>query len=207
MTLPNIASSRLRKYFFFLVGAGATLLLYQSSNRYHVYEPKLLEFSTVDKAMPFWSWTVWFYFTEYVIFFCAYFGLKESKNISKYFYAYMGILLVSTAVFIFYPVTFPRADYPIAGMGLSDRALAFLRTHMDTPANCLPSLHVSSCFVSAFCFLPECKKRAGFFFLWSILVAISTMTTKQHYWVDVWTAFILTGLFYWLCFHKLEIRD
>ena len=207
MTLPNIANTTKSRILFFLVGAAATLILYQTTNRIHLYEPQLLEFDAIDKIMPFWTWTTWVYFTEYVIFFCAYFGLKKSENVSRYFYAYMGILLFSCIVFVFYPVTFPRADYPILGNSISDQALLFLRTYMDSPANCLPSLHVSSCFISSFCFWGESRKKAVFYFVWSSLVAISTMTTKQHYWIDVWTAFLLTGVFYWICFYPLKIKN
>lgn len=205
MTLPLLVKCGKTKWFYFAVGAVATLVLYQVTNRFHLKPPILLEFGHIDRLMPFWSWTVWVYFTEYVIFFAAYFGLQKNENVVRYFYSYMAILVISVAIFVLFPVTFPREDYPTLGTSVSDSALTFLRTYMDSPANCLPSLHVSSCFISAFCFLPESRIRAGIFFLWSILVAISTMTTKQHYWIDVWTAFLLTAVVYWFFFHYVKL--
>lgn len=205
MTLPLLVKCGRTKWFYFAVGAVATLVLYQVTNRFHLREPTLLEFGYIDRLMPFWSWTVWIYFTEYVIFFAAYFGLRNNENVVRYFYSYMAILLLSVVVFVVFPVTFPRAEYPTLGNSISDSALLFLRTYMDSPANCLPSLHVSSCFISAFCFWPESRVRTGLFFLWSVLVSISTMTTKQHYWIDVWTAFLLTAVVYWFFFHYVKL--
>lgn len=205
MTLPFLITSRASKWFYFIVGGAATLILYQWTNRNHLVEPVLLSFGPVDEIMPFWPWTIWVYITEYIIFLCAYFGLRRRENVTRYFYAYMAILLFSTVVFVVYPVTFPRHDYPVTGNSISDMALLFLRTHMDEPANCLPSLHVSSCFISAFCFWPENRRKAVWFFLWSVLVSISTMTTKQHYFVDVWTSFLLTLLAFWFFFYRVKL--
>lgn len=205
MTLPLLVKDRLSKWTYFILGGAATLLLYQWTNRYHLREPTLLPFDLIDKHMPFWTWTVWIYVTEYIIFLCAYFGLRKKENVTRYWYAYMAILIFSIIVFVLYPVTFPRADYPVLGNSISDQALIFLRTYMDAPANCLPSLHVSSCYISSLCFWSESRKKALGYFAWSTLVAISTMTTKQHYFVDVWTAVLLTGVSYWFFFYRVKL--
>jgi hypothetical protein len=171
----------------------------------HLTEPRLLEFGAVDNVMPFWPWTVWIYFTEYAFFVYAYFWLNDLRLVTRYYYAYMAILLFSITVFLLFPVTFPRDSYPAIGDSISVSALNFLRMYMDAPANCLPSLHVSSCFISSLCFWQESRWRAVLLSLQSCLVAISTMTTKQHYFVDVWTAMILTGVCYWFFFYKVEL--
>lgn len=206
MILPQLVYDRKTKWLYFFIGGAATLILYQWTNRFYWTEPRLLKFDAVDSVMPFWTWSVWVYFTEYIFFIVAYFGLRSGENITRYFYAYMAILLVSIAVFMVFPVTFPRGDYPVIGNSISDQALIFLRTYMDSPANCLPSLHVSSCYISALCFWRESRKKTWFFLLWSTLVAISTMTTKQHYFIDVWTAMILTAFFFWIFFFRVQFR-
>lgn len=206
MIFPFIVKDRISKWIFFFLGGASTLILYQLSNRVHLFEPAYLRFDPIDQIIPFWPWTIWVYFTEYIIFICAYFGLKSNELVTKYFYAYMTILLLSVVVFIFFPVTFPREDYLIETTSFSTFALNFLRTYMDSPANCLPSLHVSSCFISSFCFWQESKKKAILYTLWSILVSISTMTTKQHYFIDVWTALILTVVVYYFFFYIARLR-
>jgi membrane-associated phospholipid phosphatase len=205
ITLPLLVKDRATKWIFFLVGGAATLFLYPLTNRHLFIEPQLLRFDAVDQIMPFWTWTIWLYVTEYIIFLCAYFGLRTKEDVTRYWYAYMAILLFSLVVFVVFPVTFPRYDYPITGNGISDHALDFLRTYMDSPANCLPSLHVSSCFISAFCFWQESRRKSIFYMVWSALVAVSTMTTKQHYFIDVWTAFLLTMVAYWFFFYRVKI--
>jgi membrane-associated phospholipid phosphatase len=190
----------------FFLGGAATLLLYQWTNRFYFVEPRLLNFDAVDSLMPFWPWTVWVYFTEYIFFIVAYFGLRSTELKTRYYYAYMAILLVSVAVFVIFPVTFPRSDYPVTGNSISDHALIFLRTYMDSPANCLPSLHVSSCYISALSFWKESRTKAWLCVAWSTAVAISTMTAKQHYFIDVWTAMILTAFFFWVFFYCVRLR-
>jgi membrane-associated phospholipid phosphatase len=117
----------------------------------------------------------------------------------------MAILVVSLITFVIYPVTFPRHNYPVLGNSFSDWGLTFLRTYMDAPANCLPSLHVSSCFISSLCFWSESRKKAVLLCLWSAVVSISTMTTKQHYFIDVWTAALLTSAAYWFFFYRVKL--
>ncbi len=205
MTLPFYAKTLSGKLWCFLAGSVCTIFLYQLTNRLQLAAPRLLELGPVDRSMPLLPWTVWVYFSEYIIFFCAYFGLKDNENVMRYFYTYMIVFVISIACFIVFPVTFPRDQFPDAGVGVSDQALYFLRNYMDTPKNCLPSLHVSTCFVSAFCFWRESKKKTLLFSLWALAVAISTMTTKQHYFVDVWTALILTLSVNYYCFNKLKL--
>lgn len=206
MILPQLVHDTGSAFVCLVVGTFFTVSLYQFTNRIHRVEPKLLPFDMVDRTMPFWPKTVWIYFTEYVIFFACYFLLESWLDLARYFYSYMTILFISCIVFWIYPVTFPREKYHLRDYpdNLSKRALSFLRDKMDTPANCLPSLHVSSCFVSAFAFWYQSKILFSIFFVWSVLVGISTMTTKQHYFIDVWTAFLLTVLVFWFYYFQVS---
>ncbi len=205
MKIPWLVRDSKSRWVHLLIGGTCTVVLYQLTNRVHLFEPALLEFGAVDKIMPFLPSTVWIYFTEYAFFVYAYFWMRDLRLVTRYYYAYMTILFVSVTVFMFFPVTFPRSSFPAEGDGISIWAMNFLRNYMDAPANCLPSLHVSSCFISSFCFWQESRKKAIFLSFWSCLVAISTMTTKQHYFVDVWTAMILTAVCYWFFFYKAEL--
>ncbi len=205
MKIPYLVRDRQSRLVHLFIGGAATLILYQITNRVHLFTPQLLNFTAVDHAMPFWPWTVWIYFTEYAFFVYAYFFMRDLRLVTRYYYAYMTILLASVTVFMIYPVTFPRGNFPAMGEGLSVAAMNFLRTYMDAPNNCLPSLHVSSCYISSLCFWQESRKKAVFLCLWSTLVAFSTMTTKQHYFLDVWTAMILTAVSYWFFFHQVEL--
>jgi membrane-associated phospholipid phosphatase len=205
MKMPWLVRDRKSRWAHLFVGGAATLVLYQLTNRLHIFEPRLLPFTPVDAVMPFWPWTVWIYFTEYAFFVYAYFFMKDLRLVTRYYYAYMTILLISEAAFVFFPVTFPRADFPAVGDSINIAAMNFLRTYMDQPANCLPSLHVSSCYISSLCFWQESKMKSVLLCIWSTFVAVSTMTTKQHYLVDVISAMMLTSACYWFFFYRAEL--
>ncbi len=203
-SLPELVTSRFKTFSYVALGVFLTLVPYQITNRYHLFEPQYLPFDFVDNLMPFAPWTVWIYFSEYLIFVVSWFAIKKNLDRTRYFYSYVFILFISVLVFIFYPVTFPRADYPLSNFdpSLTTYIFEYFRTHMDSPANCLPSLHVSTCYIAAFALRPQSKKMFYGFFVWATAVAISTMTTKQHYFVDVWTSFLLVILAYFIFYKK-----
>jgi len=72
----------------------------------------------------------------------------------------------------------------------------------DSPANCAPSLHVSGVYMSSFIFLDEQREKFPFFFTWATCIALSTLTTKQHYFIDIATGFLMAVIMYWI-FHRL----
>lgn len=204
LVLPDLVKSRATSIGYFVLGVVLTIVPYQITNRYHLFEPQLLPYDFVDRLMPFLPWTVWIYFTEYLIFVVSWLMIKNHVNRTKYFYSYVFILAISVLTFIFFPVTFPRANYPLSAFEPSFTTMVFeyFRTHMDSPANCLPSLHVSTCYIAAFALLPESRKWFWTFFVWASAVAVSTMTTKQHYFIDVWIAFLLVVFAYWIFYRN-----
>lgn len=204
--LPSLVHGNIGALLYFVYGAAATLLLYQVTNRMHLFEPNYLSMSAVDQALPLIPWTIWIYFTEYVIFVVSWLWLADDLERTKYWYSYMAILLISVAVFIVWPTTFPRADFPLTDFepDFHVRSFEFFRANMDTPANCVPSLHVSSCYIASLVFWRVSKPKFWFFFIWATIVSVSTMTTKQHYFIDVWTAMILTGAVYYFFYNHVD---
>ena len=192
--LPIIIQNNRDCLLWFLLGGTTTLILYQFTNRTSLLPPNLLDMSAIDSATPLIPWTIWVYFTEYVIFIVSWAWLDDHVERTKYWYSYMAILVFSVLVFAVYPTTFPRNDFPLDNFEPSFHVdvFRFFRANMDTPANCLPSLHVSSCFIASLAFWRVSKPKFLLFFTWACFVAVSTMTTKQHYFVDIWTAFLLT---------------
>jgi membrane-associated phospholipid phosphatase len=182
-----------------LAFAGGVYLL---SNHFPLTTPRYLPMSWIDQAIPLVPWTVWIYISETFLFFTAYFLFKDMTNANKYIYSFLGLQLVSVAIFWFWPTTYPRAEYPLP----SDLdALTFyvfngLR-NLDSPGNCCPSLHVSSCYLTSFIFLDEQKEKFPIFFCWATAVAVTTLTTKQHYIIDIATGFLMAVIFYYI-FHR-----
>jgi membrane-associated phospholipid phosphatase len=184
-----------------LLGVLASIL-YLPTNHFHLFTPQLLPFSWFDRLIPFLPRTVWIYISEYVFFIAVYFTCRDIVNLNKYFYSFLTLQTISVVIFCLWPTTYPRDLFPLPEDldVLTHFAFSSLR-HWDTPASCCPSLHVSSVYLSAFIFLDDQKRKFPFFFIWGTAIALSTLTTKQHYLVDVALGFLMAVASYWF-FHK-----
>src|SRR3990167_4869120 len=116
MKLPILINSNWGSLMWFLFGGITTLVLYQFTNRIYLTTPNFLEMSPIDSSTPLIPWTIWVYFTEYIIFIVTWLWLGDHVERTKYWYAYMAILFFSIVVFIIYPTTFPRADFSLDGI-------------------------------------------------------------------------------------------
>ncbi len=177
-------------------------IIYLSSNHFLFFAPHYLPLTKLDRTIPFIPATIWLYLTEYFLFISTYLLCKDLTNLNKYLYSMMAIQIVSVIIFICWPTIYPRTNFslPTDSHSLTVAIFTYLRT-VDHPTSCLPSLHVSSCYLSAFIFLEEQREKFWFFFLWATLIASSTLTTKQHYIIDVVTGLMMAYIFYYL-FHR-----
>ncbi len=191
------------KYFAAVLFAIYASVLYLSSNHYHLFPPQYLPMWWIDRAVPFMPHFIWIYLSEYFFFVTVYFTCKDMVNLNKYLYSFGAIQTVSVIIFTLWPTTYPRELFPLPADLDYWTYTVFnnLRT-TDTPANCCPSLHVSSVYLSTFIFLDEQRKKFPFFFLWGTAIALSTLPTKQHYLVDVITGLMMAVVFYFV-FHKM----
>lgn len=195
--------TRENKYFAGFMMFLVATLLYLSSNHYHFFPPQMLSMTWVDRSIPFIPNTVWIYISEYFFFMAIYIACKDMVNANKYLYSFLALQAVSVIIFWIWPTTYPRDMFPLDSAALNTwtyYAFATLRT-ADTPANCCPSLHVSSVYLSSFIYLDDQKGKFPFFFIWGTAIAFSTLTTKQHYVVDLIAGFLMAVVFYRL-FHR-----
>lgn len=188
----------------YIVGFAIASALYLSSNHYPIFTPIELKMTFIDQWVPFIPETVWIYVTEYPLFLVVYFTAKDYLNINKYMYSFLAMQSFAVLIFFLWPTTFPRGQFPLIE-GEMDSLTYSIFSQLrvaDTPNNCAPSLHVSSVYLSSFIFLDEQRSKFKWFFLWATLIAFSTLTTKQHYLIDLVTGLLMAILFYWI-FHKL----
>ncbi|OFZ55288.1 MAG: hypothetical protein A2428_09095 [Bdellovibrionales bacterium RIFOXYC1_FULL_54_43] len=178
-------------------------VLYLTSNHFHFFPPQYLPMSWVDQVVPFVPLTIWIYLSEYLFFVTIYFLCKDMANANKYLYSFFACQTVSVLIFWIWPTTYPRELFPLIREQLDPLtyfAFNALRS-ADTPANCCPSLHVSSVYLSSFIYLDDQPKKFPLFFIWASLIALSTLTTKQHYLIDVVAGLFMAMTFYWI-FHR-----
>lgn len=144
-------------------------LFYLGAAAIDLRQPQLLQPSPIDRAIPFLPWTIAVYLSQFVFLFLTLRWQRDARV-----YVPMAIAtLISCAIFIFYPTTIARPPVDNAAFG----ALWLF----DVPENCFPSLHVSLAIIAA----SYWPRRRWIGIAWAIAIAISTMTTKQHYFVDV----------------------
>jgi hypothetical protein len=174
----------------------AAAALYLLTNHVHLFEPRTLPLTWVDRDVPLVPWTIWIYVSEYVYFILIYVLCADPLNLNRYFYSFGALQILSYFFFVLWPTTYPRGDHPLpADLDGATRWMFELLRAADSPANCCPSLHVSSVYLCSWLYLEEHKGRYFWvFFIWGTAIAATTLTTKQHYLADVVAGFVLGTL-------------
>lgn len=159
-------------------------LVYFAGNHFPLSEPRLLRVTEVDAAIPFWPWTAVIYVSAYLQGISAFLTLKRFIDLQHFLEIFAVTVLVAGFIHWALPTRFPRELFPLDAGDLSTLPLRLVRL-VDTPNSCFPSLHVGLSFACAFAIRQPRPRLWWAFFAWSVVIAVSTLTTKQHYLVDV----------------------
>lgn len=133
----------------------------------------------VDHAIPFLPWT----FAVYVSIYALPLGVgwrASAEDFSRMILGTVPLMGLSWLSFLLLPAEYPRPAAATAGAWAG--AYAWLHG-LDGPGNTFPSLHVG---VTA---LAALRTRAWpdgrWWSAWAVAIILSTLTTKQHFVVDV----------------------
>ena len=186
-----------------LIALGATAMngvLYLVPNHLQLFPPRPLWWTAVDAWVPFLPWTVWIYFSDYLLVAVAFMLQNTWPEVWRYVKTYFALLVVGAVIHLTWPTVFPRDAFPVDGASISARALATLRG-VDAATSCLPSMHEAGSYLAAFSLWRHRPALFGGFLLWATAIAVSTLTTKQHYVVDLFAglflAMALALVFFW----------
>jgi len=191
-------NARNRHWAAALVFAVATVV-YLATNHLHLTAPHLLPMTWVDAGVPFIPGTVWIYNTDYFFFISVYALLSSDLDaLNKYCLSFLALIVASGLIFMVWPTVYPRDLFPLPATLDAATAGSFaLLRRLDTPANCCPSLHVSGVTLALLAFMDRRRPaRSVLFFAWGALIVLSTLTTKQHYVIDVVAGAGLAAVFY-----------
>ncbi len=163
-------------------------LFYFTANHAPLGEPRLLEPTGLDRAMPFIPATVLIYVSAYALVFVAFLSLRRVENGTRFLAVFLSCVVVAGFIHWAMPTRFPRELFPLTADAdpLSAFVLSAVRA-VDTPSSCLPSLHVATSMAAAMLVHRERPKLSWGLLAWAVAIAVSTLTTKQHYLVDVVT--------------------
>lgn len=166
-----------------------------SANHYRI--PFILN----EENIPFMPWTAVIYLSLFIQGCIIVYSVSRPMLLN--IVSIMSILVFAHVVgFLLFPTEYPREQYP------SDNLLIQYLRFIDTSANCLPSFHVGSTIFFAFCFQQGATKVSIIskicMCVWSIAIIVSTLTTKQHYVLDICASLIVTGSILYLFRKKLQ---
>ncbi len=204
MTLPVFRSLRA------LLGAAAATTLvcatmYFVPQHWHVGPAVELPLTALDRAVPFWPLSGLVYYGAFAFQLAAFLLLPDRERATRYLYAALVAQVIGMLCFVFWPTRFPRELYPLpASAGALGASLVQHVRATDAAVNCLPSLHVSSVTLSALAL--SGTRWFGAALLIALACALSTLTFKQHYAVDVLAGAALGAAAWWLCFRWRGLR-
>ena len=166
--------------FFFQLEALGYLLVNSVSSR----RRSVVLLTDADAVVPFRPQSLWLYLSMVPYFFFAALDVASVRRLLRIFVCIFIASLISFRSFLKFPSSYPRGPVRAEGERLQ-HAWTSLRA-VDRPANTFPSLHVGNTFLLAFMLSRETtEERADAYVLWALLLSLSTLSTQQHYVVDV----------------------
>lgn len=177
-----------QRWRFFCIGYLLFCFLYLGTGTLTLSRATTLPLSLLDTTIPFWEKTIWIYLSQFVIAFLIPFKVRDSRTLTLTYYSIALASLISFFVFTVYPTQMPLR---MEGEEAVERVLFAFLYSIDVDANCFPSLHVAVATLAGYGLYRS--TRSLLFVIWSLLICISTLTVKQHYFVDVVGGLVIAG--------------
>jgi membrane-associated phospholipid phosphatase len=205
MRWPAVPNNFLHRLPFGLFILFWLVTTYGIPNRYGFLTPTPVPLTAVDYLIPLQVWTIWIYVGTYFMVGAAFLTAKERDSVEM-FYTLIFSGGISYFFFTFLPTSIDRAQYPIpVGLtGLSVAMLEHIRS-VDVSINCAPSMHV----VMGWAVVIGTRAQKLFWkylgLIAGLAIIYSTMSTKQHYFLDAVSGTFL-AFFSYLWARKIELR-
>src|SRR5262249_10563204 len=145
----------------------------------------------LDDAIPFWPWTSWCYLPFYAaIFIIAIVGFHSRFLFDRALRAVALVMFVGALGHLFIRAEYPRPVLSPPYAGLSATFMAWVQ-RIDRPGNVFPSLHVAQTSMLAFILYRDRPRLGLIAIIMGAMLALSTLTTKQHFIADVISGYAL----------------
>ncbi|MEQ9877872.1 phosphatase PAP2 family protein [Pectobacterium aroidearum] len=198
MRLPQ--STMLLRLKALLFGWGSVGVVYQLSAQFQG-QGTVLPTSFIDEWIPFSSSAIWLYLSFFIIVPLSYLscpiarlaGLRRATQLTA---------LIAGAVYLIFPTTmvYPQA----VGDDFSTHLLQLLQ-RIDSPQNCLPSLHIALTVLAVWAMSDSQQKvKTGVYLLWGMAIAFSILQLRRHLFIDLVTGAMLASMTGWIFLRSRE---
>lgn len=175
----------------------AYCVLYVIPNFFLAVPPKELPLFWIDQVIPLIPWTFLIYTSDYFVFLLAIFLLPNRDRFNSFTRMMFGVLFICGIFFYTFPTTYPRPEYPRDSGWFIGAMMQFIAL-ADSPRNCFPSMHVGLTAVATWSLRHLGLRTLSFFSFWSFAIFVSTLTTKQHYFLDILGGLAVMSVIAWL---------
>lgn len=155
------------------------ILLYIPLNR---QTPKYRLNTRFDNRIPLIPWTVWIYVSYYLLLPASVILTWNSRHAISFLITQIVATSIATLIWKIFPNGVIRPT--IEGSRNYSRQLLRLIYSHDKDSNGLPSGHVLHSFVSCFYLAQLYPQVWAVFYFLLMVISFSTLTTKQHYFID-----------------------
>jgi membrane-associated phospholipid phosphatase len=167
------------------------ILLYALTNYFPSSTPSLMPLCPFEERIPQIPASVWIYLSYFVLLILTGVRIGRLPWAARATATVAFVVICCGISYVVHPTTIIRP--PASAEGLSVGLLEWMRT-MDPPNNCFPSMHVALAFGCALIGWKARPRQGPWLAVWAVLIAVSTLTTKQHYVLDVAGGLVLAGL-------------
>ncbi|MEK7511996.1 MAG: phosphatase PAP2 family protein [Patescibacteria group bacterium] len=188
-------------YIVFLAG----VIMYLTTNQKVFFEPIDLPFTAIDTAIPFLSWTIVVYALIFPLIAIVPFLINTEVLFHRAMLCAIYVILLQMVFFVFFPTGY-HARPDISGLEFPWQQIYSGLYKLDSSFNCYPSFHVSLCALIPLLLYHERPKLCLFFSVLCPLIAISTLTTKQHYFIDAVGGLGLGMVVYFVCLKAFPLK-
>ncbi len=178
---------------FWLKAIGETMaitlfmVVYFYVMRNPLFPVRVMPLMTPDHWAPLLPWTTWVYFSLWIYICIPTVFMGARQVLWNYFLGALLMAIIGLGVFVGYPTMAPPFDidwdqYPAW--------LSFMKGE-EMAGNACPSMHVSYTVLAALwtTWMLRVVKGPGWLhalnIVWGLAIVVSTMTTKQHVFIDV----------------------
>jgi membrane-associated phospholipid phosphatase len=188
---PNALASARYRWTIGLSLAALQSLTYFGIGHLHLHRSTELLRTWVDDAIPFWPWTSWCYLPFYAaVFLMTIGGFRHRALFNRTARSVLLVMFIGAVCHTLIGAEYPRPVLHPPFSGPSATFMAWVQS-VDPPGNVFPSLHVAHTTMLALLLMRDRPALGRVALVMATLLALSTLTTKQHFIADVVSGYLL----------------